>query len=164
MRIATVHLKQIYDKAILEGDLEQVATKTIRDSDVIKKIKWLHSNFDVTMFGYDPYKMTEIAEDLEDLGYPMVAVSQGTGNMSEPAEKLETIINEGIFKFSNSLFEYACSCAMAKISNHDNIQIVRENSAIDKIDPLVATIIAMSCATLQKVDTNIYESRGLICG
>lgn len=164
LTVATTHLSQIYNKAITAGDLEKVATKTIRDIDVIQKIEWLHKKFDVEMFGYDPYKMTEIAEDMELLGYPMVAVSQGTGNMSEPAEKLETLINDGLFQYSNSLFEYACSCAMAKISNHDNIQIVRENPATDKIDPLVATIIAMSCATLQKVDTNIYESRGLICG
>lgn len=164
LKIATTYLDQLYRKAITQGDLESVDTKTIRDTDVIRKIEWLREKFNVTMFGYDPYKMTEIAEDMEAKGYPMVAVSQGTGNMSEPAEKLETLISERIFEYSNSLFEYACSCAMAKISSHDNIQIVRENSAIDKIDPLVATIIAMSCATLQKVDTNIYESRGLICG
>jgi phage terminase large subunit-like protein len=44
------------------------------------------------------------------------------------------------------------------------MKIVKDSAKTDKIDPIIATIIALSCATLQKpVDENPYEKRGLIC-
>lgn len=164
MTDATDYLQQIYRKAISAGDLELVETSSIRDEQVKDKIRWIFQNFDVEMFGYDPYHMREICEDMEEEGLPMVSVSQGTGNISEPAKKLEGLIKEGLYGYNNSLLEFAATCAIAKFTDMNNMKVVRENDKTDKIDPLIATIIALSCATLQKVDTNIYESRGLICG
>ena len=164
MMSCTDYLQQIYRKALAAHDLELVETTTIRDDHVKDKIRWIFQNFDVEMFGYDPYHMREICEDMEEEGFPMVSVSQGTGNMSEPAKKVEGLIKECIFGYNNSLLEFAATCAIAKFTDMNNMKIVRENDKTDKIDPLIATVIAMSCATLQKVEQNIYESRGLICG
>lgn len=161
---ATVHLKQVYQKAIDEGYLKLTKTNSVRDEEVKAEIDWALENFNVEMVGYDPYKMTELAEDLEKLNYPMVAVSQGTGNMSEPAKKLEGLITELIFGYNDNMLEFAATCAMAKITDQNNMKIVRDNDKTDKIDPLIAVIIALSCATLQKIDKLIYEERGLICG
>ena len=58
----------------------------------------------------------------------------------------------------------ACTCAIAKFTEQNNVKVVRENDKTDKIDPLVATIIALSCATLQEpADVNPYETRELLC-
>jgi len=42
------------------------------------------------------------------------------------------------------------------------MEVWRENDKVDKIDPVIATIITLSGATLFKVDKNIYEERGLL--
>jgi phage terminase large subunit-like protein len=165
MQEATYHLKQIYRKAVDTGVLILVDTSTIRDEQVKDIIKWAFKYFDVEMLGYDPWHMKEISEDLvESNDFPMVSVSQGTGNMSEPAKKLEGLIKEATFRYNDLLFEFACTCAIAKFTEQNNVKVVRENDKTDKIDPLVATIIALSCATLQEpADVNPYETRELLC-
>ena len=165
MEEATDHLKQIYRKAVDTGVLILVDTSTIRDEQVKDIIRWAFKYFDVEMLGYDPWHMKEISEDLiESDNFTMVSVSQGTGNMSEPAKKLEGLIKEATFRYNDLLFEFACTCAIAKFTEQNNVKVVRENDKTDKIDPLVATIIALSCATLQEpADVNPYETRELLC-
>lgn len=159
---ASDYLKSIYHKAIESGDLRLVNTPTVTNEDVKRVLSELNDKFDVESFSYDPWHMREIAEELEDLGYPMVAVSQGTGNMSEPAKKLEGLIKEVLIRYDSVLFEYACGCAMMTMTRKNNMDIWRENDKVDKIDPLIATIIGLSAATLFKVEKNVYDERGML--
>jgi phage terminase large subunit-like protein len=99
---------------------------------------------------------------METENIPLISVSQGTGNMSEPAKILEGLVEEGLLRFDSVLFEYACECAMMRLSMENNMKVYRENDKIDKIDPLIATIIGLSGATLIKAERNVYEERGLL--
>lgn len=158
----TDYLKSKYHRAVEMGDLELVESPTVRDSDVKETIRKLNQTLKPKAIYYDPWHMREIAQDLEDEGIPMVAVSQGTGNMSEPAKKLEGLLAEGLVRVDSILFRYACECAMMRMSMENNMKIYRENDKTEKIDPLIATIIALSGATLIKLDKNIYEERGML--
>lgn len=160
--IVTEYMREIYTKAEANGYLELLDTRTVREDPIKEFLRWACNYFDVEIVGYDPWHMTEIAEDLEEEGLPMVSVSQGTGNMSEPAKKLEGLVKESIMYYNDDLFEFACSNAICKVTDKNNVVITRENPATDKIDPLISAIIALSCATLQKIDENIYESRGML--
>lgn len=159
---ATKQLRNTYDKAIAVGDLDVVEGAMIRNSYLAKIIIDFHEKFDVLMFGYDPYKMKELAMDMEEKGIEMVAVSQGTGNMSEPAKKLELLIKDKLLHYNDNLFEFACSNAIQGVTKMNNVAIYRDNVQTEKIDPLIATIITLSCATLQKNDVNVYETRDLL--
>lgn len=164
---ANDYLRGIYLKADVIGDLDVMLGQSIRDEHVKTMIRELWSELpNCKGFYYDPYHMKQIALDLEEEGIPMISVSQGTGNMSEPAKKLESLISDGLFSYVNSvLFEYACSCAMTSVTRQGNMQVYRDpnNSKVDKIDPLIATIIALSGATLIKQDSSVYNERGMIC-
>ena len=155
------YLKSIYKSSLETGDLRAVTSNTVLDDDVKKICAELKEKFKVDSFSYDPWHMREICEDLEEIGYPMIAVSQGTGNMSEPAKKLEGLIKLGMFRYDSSLFEYACGCAMMNMTRKNNMEIYRENDKVDKIDPLIAAIIGLSAATLFKVEKNVYDERGM---
>ena len=156
------YLKGIYTRAIETGDLRLVNTPTVTDEDVKRVIDEICSFFNIELFGYDPWHMRQVSEDMEELGYPMLAVSQGTGNMSEPAKKLEGLIKEKLLKYNSGLFEYAAECAMMNMTKKNNMEVYRENDKIDKIDPVISLIIGLSSATLFKVEESIYESRGLL--
>lgn len=157
---ASSFLKSVYSMAVEAGNLKLLDSPTVRNEHVKDEFRWINERFDVELYGYDPYKMSEIAQDLEEEGFPMVSVSQGMGNMSEPAKKLEALIKERTFRYNDRMLEYAASCAMCKTMDHGNIKIIRDNDKKDKIDPLISTIIALSCATLQKAEVNAYEQRG----
>lgn len=156
------YLRTKYTKALETGDLQLVFTPTVQNVDIEKVISKLSEELSPESVYYDPWHMREIAQNMEDQGVPMVAVSQGTGNMSEPAKNLEGLIKEGLFRFNSVLLEYACECAMMTMTRKNNMDIWRENDKVDKIDPLIATIITLSGATLIKADRNIYEERGMI--
>lgn len=158
----TDYMREVYVKAINEGSLELIEGHVIRDDDVKRLIRDINDNFEVDMFGYDPHDMTEIANDLDEEGVPMVAVSQGTGNMSEPSKKLEALIKDKLFIYNDNMIEFAASNAICKTTDQDNVRITRENADTDKIDPIIATIIGLSCVTLQEIDVNPYDERGLI--
>ena len=155
------YLKAIYKKALESGDLRAVTSNTVTDDDIKKVFAELKEKFKVESNSYDPWHMREICEDLESIGYPMIAVSQGTGNMSEPAKKLEGLIKEHLLRYDSVLFEYACGCAMMNMTRKNNMEIYRENDKVDKIDPLISAIIGLSAATLFKVVKNVYEDRGM---
>lgn len=159
---ATDHLRSVYNKAIENKNLEVLEGKVIKNSQLKKYFMWINENFDVDMFGYDPYKMRETAMDMEEAGLPMVSVSQGVGNMSEPSKKLEELIKNETFRHNDDLFEFACTCAILGVTKMNNVSVYREDPKTEKIDPLIATIIALSCATLREPEFNVYESRGLI--
>ncbi len=163
---ANDYLKSIYMRADATGDVDVLIGQAVRDEHVKSLIRELWSELpNCKGFYYDPWHMKEVALDMEDEGIPMIAVSQGTGNMSEPAKKLESLIADGLFVYTNSvLFEYACACAMTSVTRQGNMQVYRDpnNSKVDKIDPLIATIIALSGATLIKQETSIYDKRGII--
>jgi phage terminase large subunit-like protein len=156
------YLKAKYSKALETGDLQLVYTPTVKDVDIEKIIESINSEISPESWNYDPWHMRQICENMEDRGLTMVAVSQGTGNMSEPAKNLEGLIKEKLFRYNSVLFEYACECAMMTMTKKNNMDIWRENDKVDKIDPLISTIITLSGATLFKVETNIYDEREMI--
>ena len=155
------YLKSVYHKAVASDDLRLVMTPTVRDEDIKRVISELDDLFTLEAIAYDPWHMKIIAEELEGLGYPMLSVSQGTGNMSEPAKVLEGLIKEQMIRYDSGLFEFACSCALMNMTRQNNMQIYRDNPKTDKIDPLISLIIALSAATLGKVEKNIYDERGM---
>lgn len=156
------YLRGVYHKAIENDDLRVTMTPTVTKEDVKRVVGELAEMFDVQAFCYDPWHMTEIANELEEMGYNMVSVSQGTGNMSEPAKILEGLVKEQKLRYDSVLFEYACGCAMMNMTRKNNMEVYRENDKVDKIDPLISLIIALSAATLKKLEVNIYETRGMI--
>ena len=109
--------------------------------------------------------MKGVALDLEEEGIEMISVSMGPGNVSEPAKKVESLIADELFRYKNSvLLEYAVMCALVDVSKYGNMMVYRDKLGIktDRIDPLIATILGISGATLIKNAENVYESRGLL--
>lgn len=159
---ATDYLRSVYNNAIQNKNLEVLEGKVIQNRQLRKYFMWIHENFDVDMYGYDPYKMRETAMDMEEAGLPMVSVSQGVGNMSEPTKKLEELIKNETFRYDDDLLEFSCTNAILGVTKMNNVSVYRENVQTEKIDPLIATVIALSCATLREADYNPYEERGLL--
>ena len=160
---ASQYLREVYDKAISVGDLILLRTASVRDQPIEELVEEWFNDYNLEAFHYDPWHMRQICENMEDKGFAMIGVSQGTGNMSEPAKNLEGLFAEGLVRFNNRIFEYACECALMGMTRKNNVEVYRDpnNWKVDKIDALIAVIIALSGATLIKVDKNIYEDRGL---
>jgi phage terminase large subunit-like protein len=161
---STDYLMKIYQKAEAAGFIRLITESThIRNEHVKRLIREVYSMLPLCeSIGYDPYHMKEVAMDLEDEGLPMLSVSQGPGNMSEPAKKFESMIQDGLFRYNgDTMFEFACTCAVMDLTKFNNMAIYKEDYKNEKIDPLAAFIIALSSATLFTSNSSVYNHRGL---
>lgn len=107
--------------------------------------------YDVETIAYDPYHLTAIATQLEKKRLPMVSITQSKANLSEASKLLERYITDKSLIYNgDKTFEWTASCAVVKTDDRSNIQVFRENHNLHKIDPIIATIIALSMAEIQE--------------
>lgn len=106
--------------------------------------------YDVETIAYDPYHLTAIATQLEKKKLPMVSITQSKANLSEASKLLERYIQDKSLIYNgDKTFEWTASCAVVKVDDRSNISVFRENHNIHKIDPIIATIIAISMSEIQ---------------
>ncbi len=161
---STDYLRKIYQKAESLGHIRIVNTSTrIRNEHVKMLIRDVYALLpNCEHIAYDPYKMKEVALDLEDEGLPMLSVSQGAGNLSEPAKKLESMIEDQLLRFNgDTMFIFACECAVMDVTKFNNVAVYKTDYKTEKIDPLIAVIIALSSATLFSDNSSVYNHKGL---
>ena len=117
--------------------------------------------YDVETIAYDPYHLTAIATQLEKKKLPMVSITQSKANLSEASKLLERYIQDKSLIYNgDKTFEWTASCAVVKVDDRSNISVNRENHNIHKIDPIIATIIALSMAEIQdKPKRSPYSGR-----
>jgi phage terminase large subunit-like protein len=107
--------------------------------------------YNVETIAYDPYHLTAIATQLEKERLPMVSITQSKANLSEASKLLERYIHDKSLIYNgDKTFEWTASCAVVKVDDRSNISVFRENHNIHKIDPIIATIIALSMAEIQE--------------
>ena len=161
---STDYLRKIYEKAEGLGHIKLISSSArIRNEHVKRLIREVFGQLPkCEHIAYDPYKMKEVALDLEEEGLPMLAVSQGAGNLSEPAKKFEALIDDKLFRYNgDTMFEFACECAVMDVTKFNNVAVYKTDYKTEKIDPLIAVIIALSSATLFSDNSSVYNHRGL---
>lgn len=149
-----------YDEWVAEGWL--IATPgNVTDFDYIRKdILQDFDDYDIESYGYDPYKATQLATQLQDNGVPMVEVRQGPPSLSEPMQKLEAAISSGALVHNNHpILSWNASNIVTRKNVNGDIAPDKAKSQ-EKIDGLVAVIIALN----RKVGSSnpkrsIYEDR-----
>ena len=135
----------------------------IIDFEVIQDdLKWACKTFDVESVGYDPFQATEFATRMMKENIPMVEVGAIVKNFSEPMKKLEAQVISGLYEHDGDPVQtWQMTNVVAKIDAKDNIY-PRKEFEKNKIDGVVAEIMAMNRATLApEKDVSVYESRGL---
>ena len=161
---STDYLKKIYQKAEDHGHIRLISTSTrIRNEHVKQLIREVYNQLpQCEHIAYDPYKMKEVALDLEEEGLPVLSVSQGAGNLSEPAKKFESLVEDGLLRYNgDTMFNFACECAVMDVTKFNNVAVYKTDYKTEKIDPLIAVIIALSSATLFTTNSSVYNHKGL---
>lgn len=104
------------------------------------------SRFDIKEVGFDPFNAAYMAQRLDSEGVNCVEVPQRVQYLSEPMKWIEALVRSGrIHHNADPLFEWCMGNVTVKLDANDNI-FPRKEQARNKIDPVVALIIAMSRA------------------
>ena len=113
--------------------------------------------FETLALGFDPMQATQMAQDLLKDGVPMVELFQNLKNFSEPMKLLQALIYSGRIHFdSNPVMHWMACNVVCHIDAKENIY-PRKEKPENKIDGIVALIMAMNQAIQMDVE-NQYLS------
>jgi phage terminase large subunit-like protein len=122
--------------------------------------------YDLQQVGFDPYNATQIVTNLGlKLDKPqrqvMVPVRQGMLSMSPPTKEMERLVLLGkLHHGGNPVLRWMANNAAVEQDSTGNIKPVKKSSTA-RIDGVVATVMALSRAQLDKTQVSVYNSRGL---
>lgn len=113
--------------------------------------------------GFDRWGSTQVTVKLEDAGIAVTPVGQGYASMSAPSKELERLVTgELLHHGDNPVLSWAADNVVTISDPAGNIKPAKDKST-EKIDPIVATIIALAAqGELSEDTTSVYESRGVL--
>lgn len=117
------------------------------DFEVIKEdLREFAGRFDIEAVAYDPWQATQLAQEMEAEGLPMVEIRQTVQNISEPMKELEALTLRRLLAHGDCpILTWMASNVLAKLDVKDNIYPNKERPE-NKIDGIVALIMSLSRA------------------
>lgn len=98
-------------------------------------------DFNVKQIAYDPYQSAALIAKLDQAGYPMQTVRQGTLTLNIPTRDFQNKVFDGKIKHGNNrILAYAVNNAIVKVDNNGWQLDKARNS--NRIDPIAALIDA----------------------
>ncbi len=149
-----------YDHVISDGSLIQTKGAAI-SYDMFKKIlREDRKTFRISEVNFDPWNSTNLAQDLSDeiefVKFPMT-----TANLSEPMKRLDALMKEGKIRHNNSkLLRWCLSNVIAKEDANGNY-FPRKSNEKQKIDPIVAILMALASWLANDTGESVYSTRGI---
>jgi phage terminase large subunit-like protein len=120
------------------------------------------SKYTLEQVGYDPYHATQLVSHMLDQGVHMVELRPTALNFSEPMKELEKLIVAGRFHYDgNPVMTWMFSNVTCHTDAKDNIY-PRKAFPENKIDGVIALLMALKLALAEETTTSIYESEGLM--
>lgn len=133
-------------------EFDALGLLTLTDGEVIEfevikeDLREFAGRFDLEAVGYDPWQATQLAQEMELEGLPMVEIRQTVQNLSEPMKELESLILQRKLAHGDCpVLTWMASNVVAKMDVKDNIYPNKERPE-NKIDGIVALIIALARA------------------
>lgn len=142
--------------------------KSISHTPIRDQLKALAPLVKIEKIAYDKWQAHQLVTDLVDVdGFApeqVVEIPQTYQGMSAASLKLESLVLDGLLDAGDCpLMRWCFANAVVQRDGKDNIQPIKKRSR-GRIDPLVATVIAMSSHLREPASSgqSIYETRGLI--
>jgi phage terminase large subunit-like protein len=132
------------------------------DYDVIRKdIVELGERYNICDIAIDRWNSTQLQNQLDGDGFNVVQFGQGYASMSAPTKELERLILQGALQHSgNPVLRWMASNVSVEIDAADNMKPSKKKST-EKIDGVVAAIMAIGRAMTATDSTSVYAEHGI---
>jgi phage terminase large subunit-like protein len=150
-----------YDVWASQGFITLTPGNVIDYDFIREEAKRLASLYRFGRFGYDPYNATQLVIQLQGDGLDMVPVRQGFLSLNAPSKELEKrITSKKIVHDGNPVLRWMMSNAAIERDAAGNIKPAKDKSS-EKIDGVIALIIALDQLSRGGGGESVYESRGI---
>jgi phage terminase large subunit-like protein len=150
-----------YGGWVIEERLITTPGNVLDQSVIEEKIFDLCDFLDVQEVMYDPWQAAYLATRLQEEGVDMIEYRQTVGTMSEPMKTLEAWILDGTLLHTGCpVLTWMISNVVAHLDAKDNIY-PRKEFPENKIDGVVAIIMAIGRYIQLEDNSSVYEERGI---
>lgn len=127
-------------------------------------IEELGEKYHILEIAFDRWGATQMAQDLEGMGFTVVPFGQGYSSMSAPTKEFYKILMEGrMVHGGNPVLRWMAGNVVIDTDPAGNIKVTKARSK-EKIDGIVAAIMALDrCIRNQGQERgSVYDTRGLM--
>lgn len=133
---------------------------------IVEDVMALCAEFDVQVLAYDPWgPAVAFVQLLQADGFPhekLAEFKQSIGNFAAPTKEFERLVMaRKIEHGGNLVLRWMASNVSVKRDANDNLRPDKEKSA-DKIDGIVASIMALGLSMAENRGPSVYETRGIV--
>jgi phage terminase large subunit-like protein len=146
-----------YDRWVAEGHITATPGSVVDLELVEEKLRELAERFDVQEVAFDPWQARQMMTRLTEDGLPVVELKQNFGHMSGPTKDFErALLSRRIRHSGHPVLRW---CVGNLVLLEDPAGNVRPNKkrAIERIDLVVAAIMALGRATAGGAGPSVYE-------
>lgn len=143
---------------VADGVLEATPGNAVDQNFILEAIMRACEDFEVVTFGYDPWNAVKLAGDLQREGMPVEMqrrMRQGTPTLGEPTKEFERLAFAGMIDHGgHPVLSWMVGHCQVRFDENLNYVPAKRKSA-DKIDGVVASVMAIGLSMEQVEDTSI---------
>ena len=129
---------------------------------VHKTINELNTKYHIVEIGVDRWNATQLITDLQGDGFTMVPIGMGFKDLSPGMKELFKLLLEGkMIHGGHPILKWMAGNVVAETDAADNVKPSKKKST-EKIDGIVAAIMALDRCIRHEQHGSIYDERGLL--
>ena len=146
---------------VKDGYIEATPGNVIDYDFIFAQIEKDADDFDIDQIAFDRWGAARVVQVLEKQGMQMVQFGQGFASMNPPMKELERLVlSKKIHHGNNPVLTWMADNLVARVDPAGNIKPDKEKSR-EKIDGIVALIMALDLALRHPETKSVYEKRGI---
>lgn len=151
-----------YDVWAKQGYMMSTEGNVIDYNFIEKFINDLYKVYNIREIAVDRWNATMLIQNLENDGFTMIPFGQGFRDMSPPTKEFYKLMMEGkIIHGGNPVLKWMALNVVVDRDAADNIKPTKAKSP-EKIDGIVAAIMALDRCVRHENEESVYNSRGLL--
>ena len=134
----------------------------IHDGFTEKFIENLGNRYHILEIAFDRWGAVQMTQDLEGMGFTVVPFGQGFASMSPPTKEFYKLLMEGRIQHGgNPVMRWMAGNVVVDTDPAGNIKCTKAKSP-EKIDGIVAAIMALDRCIRHEHTSSVYDERGLM--
>ena len=151
-----------YDVWHQQGYIMATEGNVIHYGFIEKFIEELGTQYHILEIAFDRWGAVQMTQDLEGMGFTVVPFGQGYSSMSPPTKEFYKLLMEGrIIHGGNPVMKWMSGNVVVDTDPAGNIKCTKAKSP-EKIDGIVAAIMALDRCIRHEQQGSVYDERGLM--
>ena len=151
-----------YDAWVRDGLMFATPGNVIDYAFIIRHIEDLGLRYNIREIAFDRWGAFQVSQQLEGLGFTMVGFGQGFASMSAPTKDLLRLVLDGKLSHGgNKILRWMADNLVVSTDPAGNVKPNKQKSR-EKIDGIVAGVMALDRAVRHETSGSVYEERGIV--